>query len=374
MNFDFTEEQALLRASVERWCAGRHGGDLAGTRRRLRADPAGFPRSGWQALGALGLLALPFAAGDGGLGGGPVETIAVAEPLGRELAPEPVTECILMAGWLFAASASPVRRARHLGGVIDGSLLLAAAITEMRGRTAIAHVETRARETETGWTLSGAKSAVWQGGAADAFLVTARAAGGVRDAQGIRLFLVPRTTPGLGIRPWRAVDGSVAAELELLDAALPAEALLAGGDAAGIEAALARAWLAAAAEMVGLAGLLLDTVLAHVKTRTQFGRPLGSFQALQHRLTDCYVAVEQARSMVYRAALEGDATRDRTAAGAHAFVAEAARHVAHEAVQMHGGMGVTDELLVGHALKRIQLLSRLWTDPEAGLLAVAQAA
>ncbi len=373
MNFDFTEEQAMLRATVSRWAANRAGGDPVGALRRVRAAPGGVCRAGWKALGELGVLALPFAPGDGGLGGGPVETIAVAEPIGRALAPEPLVECLFLAGTLLADTASPEARRRDLPALVAGDLLLAAALTEERGRTNVAHVETRARPQGDLFVLSGAKSAVWQGGAADAFLVSARLSGEVRAREGVRLFLVPRDSPGLEIRPWRAIDGGIAAELVLRDVALSADRCLTGGLEA-VARALARAWLAASAEMLGLASLLLETTLAYVKERHQFGRPLGAFQVIQHRLTDCYVAVEQARSMVYRAALASEAEAERAATGAHAFVAEAARQVAHEAVQFHGGMGVTDELLVGHALKRIQMLSRLWTDPESALLAWAEAA
>jgi alkylation response protein AidB-like acyl-CoA dehydrogenase len=372
VNFDFTESQGLLRETVARWAGDHVRGDTHRLK-ALRAASGGFDRAGWKALGDLGVLALPFPEADGGLGGGPVETVAIAEPLGRALAPEPVTECLMMAGTLFGMAAPPVLRERHLPAVLAGDLLLAAAITEQRGRTNIAHVETRAKDGAEGWIVSGAKSAVWQGGAADAFLVTARHHGDLRARDGIALFLVPRDVAGLEVRPWRAVDGSLAAELSLRDVALAPDARLADGLDA-VEGALASAWLSASAEMLGCAGLLLEMTLAYVKGRQQFGQPIGSFQVIQHRLTDCYVAVEQARSMVYRAALASEEDRARSVIGCHGFVSEAARQVAHEAVQFHGGMGVTDELLVGHALKRIQMLSRLWTDPEAAMLAWAQAA
>jgi alkylation response protein AidB-like acyl-CoA dehydrogenase len=372
VNFDFSESQRLLRETVSRWAADAVRGDTHRLK-TLRAAPGGVDRAAWTALGDLGVLALPFAEAEGGLGGGPVDLLALAEPIGRALVPLPVTECLVAAGTLFAEAAPPALRARHLPAIMSGALLLSAAITEQRGRTNLAHVETRARGGADGWTLSGAKSAVWQGGAADAFLVTARKSGAARDRGGIALYLVPRDAPGLEVRPWRTADGSVAAELTLRDVALAPDARLADGLGA-VETALTGAWLAASAEMLGLAELLLETTLAYVKGREQFGRPIGSFQVIQHRLTDCYVAVEQARSMVYRAALASDADRARSVAGCHGFVSEAARQVAHEAVQFHGGMGVTDELLVGHALKRIQLLSRLWTDPESAMLAWAEAA
>lgn len=364
MNFDLTEEQALLKASVERFCANRYGGDLE-KRRKYRADPAGFDRAGWTQLAELGLTALPFGEADGGLGGGPVDLVAVAEPLGAALATEPFTECLVPCGALIAAAGSVAQREALLPGIIAGETLPTLAITETAGRYNLAHVETRARRTADGWVLSGAKSAVWQGQAADLFLISARVEGDSREPLGIALFAVPASAPHLDRRPWRASDGQVAVEMALRDVLVPENARLgAAGGLRSLESAVQQSWLAASAEMLGVATLLFDATLAYVKTRTQFGKTLGSFQVIQHRLTDCYVALEQARSMVYRAALAPDAERARSIAGTKAFVSEAARKVAHEAVQFHGGMGVTDELVVGHGLKRIQLLSRLWGDPD----------
>jgi alkylation response protein AidB-like acyl-CoA dehydrogenase len=258
-----------------------------------------------------------------------------------------------------------------MDGLISGEILAALAITEAAGRYNLAHVETRAREAGDGWRLTGAKTAVWQGIASDRLIVSARVSGDVREPAGIGLFLVEASAAGVDRRAWVATDGQLAAELQLTD--VPAERLGALG-LAELEAAVRAAWLAGSAEMVGLAALLFEQTLAYVKTRVQFGKPLGSFQVIQHRLTDCYVALEQGRSMVYRAALTSEAERARQIAGTRAFVSEAARNVAHECVQFHGGMGVTDELLIGHGLKRIQLLSRLWGDPETAAAAFAKAA
>jgi alkylation response protein AidB-like acyl-CoA dehydrogenase len=368
MNFDLSEEQALLKAMVERYGAEAHGGDPE-KRRRQRSHPGGFDRAGWAKLAELGVTALPFAEADGGLGGGPVEIITVAEPLGRVLATEPFTEALVPVAHLLSAAGGPVRDAL-VAAVAGGEQLAALAITEQAGRTNLAHVETRAKAAGDGWRLSGAKSAVWQGMAADRLIVSARVAGEVRDTDGIALFVVDPAAPGAGRRAWVASDGQLAAELSLHEA--PAEKLD-GVALADIEAAVGAAWLAASAEMVGVAALLFDQTVAYVKQRTQFGKPLGSFQVIQHRLTDAYVALEQARSMVYRAALS-EADRARLIAGARAFVSGAVRSIAHEAVQFHGGMGVTDELVVGHGLKRIQLLSRLWGDPETAAVLFAKAA
>ncbi len=369
MNFDLTEDQAMLKAMVERFCAERHGGDLE-KRRRQRACSGGFDRASWAALADLGLTAMPFAEADCGLGGGPVELIATAEALGAALATEPFTECLVPAADLFAR-ASAGQRGALIGPVISGEILPTLAIIEQAGRYNLAHVETRARQGGDGWLLTGAKTAVWQGMAADQIIVSARTGGDVRSSGGIDLFALSATAQGVERRGWRAADGQLAAELVLLDA--PATRLDGLGHAA-IESAVHAAWLAAAAETLGVAGLLFHATLAYVKTRVQFGKPLGAFQVVQHRLSDAYVALEQARSMVYRAALAPEAERLRAIAGAKAFVSESALKIAHEAVQFHGGMGVTDELVVGHGLKRIQLLSRLFGDPDAAVQSYAKAA
>lgn len=369
MNFDLSETQAMLKATVERFCAERHGHDLE--RRRLRrAAPGGFDRANWALLAKLGVTALPFPEADGGLGGGPVDTIAVAEPLGHALATDPFTECLVPAADLIGRLPD-AQRGALAGELMSGAMLPALAVAEAAGRYNLAHVETGAREAGSNWALSGAKSAVWQGMAADALVVSARLSGEARTRDGVGLFLVDCAASGVERRAWRATDGQLAAEVALHDA--PAT-LLEGLDLAALEIAVGAAWLAASAEMLGCAALLFEQTLGYVKQRTQFGKPLGSFQVIQHRLTDCYVALEQARSMVYRAALAPADGQARASAGAKAFVAEAARQIAHEAVQLHGGMGVTDELLVGHGLKRIQFLSRLWGDPETAATHYARAA
>lgn len=369
MNFDLSDEQALMQAMVERFGAERHGGDCE-RRRRQRAAPGGFERGNWAALAELGVTALPFAEADCGLGGGAVELVTVAEALGKALATEPVTECLVPAAALLTGATGDARDAA-IGAIIAGTALPALAVGEAAGRYNFAHVECRAREAGGDWRLTGAKSAVWQGMAADLLIVSARVSGAARDRDGIGLFLVEATAPGVVRRGWCAADGQLAAELTLHDA--PAARL----DQVALEAldrAVEATWLAAAAEMVGAAQLLFDTTLAYVKTRVQFGKPLGSFQVIQHRLAEAYVALEQARSLVLRAALAPAAERPRLAAGAKAYVADAARRIAHEAVQLHGGMGVTDELLVGHGLKRIQFLSRLFGDPELAAHQFAKAA
>ncbi|WP_194745381.1 acyl-CoA dehydrogenase family protein [Thermaurantiacus tibetensis] len=364
MNFDFSEEQLLLRETVARWCAGRHGLDTA-KRREARRHPGGFDRAAWRELAELGVLALPFAAEAGGLGGGPVEIFAVAEPLGAGLATEPFTESLVMAGTLLEAAGEGPGRAA-LARVIAGEAVPAAALGERAGRYNLHHVETRARADGGGWRLSGAKSAVWQGGAADLLVVSARVSGDARDAGGLGLFLVEADAAER--RPWVAADGSLAAEVAFRDT--PATFLECDATDA-LETALDRTWLAASAEMLGVASMLFEQTLAYVKTRVQFGQPIGRFQAIQHRMVDCYAALEQGRSMVCRAAAKGDTA---AIAAARAYLAEAAIAIAHEAVQFHGGMGVTDELIIGHGLKRIQMLARLHGDQGVAAARYAEAA
>ncbi|MCS6987154.1 MAG: acyl-CoA dehydrogenase [Sphingomonadaceae bacterium] len=353
MNFDWSDEQALMRATIERFGDERGGLDRE-RRRRQRALPGGFDRDGWAELGRLGVLALPFAASAGGLGGGPVDLVAAAEPVGAKLLLEPVSECAVMAGTLLEAAGSA-----HLAHLMAGRHVPAAALLERGGRWNLAHVATRAERRDGRWILSGAKSAVWQGGAADLFVVSARLEGDVRDTRGVALFAVPAER--VRVRTWAAADGSLAAELELHEA----EAERLETDAwAALEAARTRFRLAAAAEMLGIARMLFAATLDYVKGRVQFGQPIGRFQAVQHRLVDAHVALEQAQSLLWRAAIDHE---PRLVAGMHAYVAEAAIRVAHEAVQFHGGMGVTDELVVGHGLKRIRVLAAQWGDATMGL-------
>jgi hypothetical protein len=345
MNFDLTDDQLMFRDTVERFCGPF---DLE-ARKRARALPGGFDRERWGELAELGLLALPANEVQGGIGGSLADCAVVAEALGRGVAAEP---------WLELAFL-PLRLAdADIGrSIAGGDTLVAVAFAELHRRYRLEPVATRA----AGGKLTGEKRLVLGGGAADQFLVTASS-----DA-GLTLFVVEASDADR--RVYMIVDGSQAAELRFRDT--PAQAL---GPLA-IERAVTDTRIVAAAEMLGLAHRLFDETLAYVKQREQFGQPLGRFQVIQHRLVDCYAALEQMRSTLWRAILD---TRpdDRTQriAGAKSFIAERALKIGHEAIQMHGGMGVTDELIIGHAHKRVLLLSKLFGDPAADLSAFAEAA
>lgn len=357
VNFDLNEDESLLKALAERFVTDRYGLDK---RRHYLAEPAGFSAANWKLLGELGLIATAFSADAGGLGSSPVELIVLHEALGRGLIAEPLIDCAVLAGGLFEGVAPPALRAAWVPALAAGEKRLAFAHRELAARDRLAFVATRAEAAGDGWRLGGEKAVVAGAGGADALLVSARTGGEPADADGISLFLVPAGTPGVRLTPYRLIDGSLAAKVTLSAAELPAEARLEGGFPA-IAAAEARANLCRAAEAVGLMDMLLQTTLEYLRTRKQFGVPIGSFQAVQHRMVQQYVAVEQARSLLYRAAMANG--RDRSAemhavAGARAFIAEASVALGHEAIQLHGGMGVSDEMAVTHMHKRLFLLSR----------------
>jgi alkylation response protein AidB-like acyl-CoA dehydrogenase len=365
MNFDLTEDQTLLKAAVERFVSDSYGGDLE-ARRAARQTPAGFAAANWARLADTGLLSMAVSTANGGLGSGRVEVMLAMEALGRGLVAEPVLETGIIAAALLDVGANAAQHETLLNGLMAGERLVVLAHAEREARYNLAHVETVARRRGETVALDGAKTAVLAGGAADTLIVSARLSGAVREADGIGFWLVAADSAGVDRRSYRLADGSVAAEVTLRGVEVPASAALHGGLAL-LQPVVATARLAAAAEMLGLMGLLFDTTLAYVKTRTQFGKSLGSFQVIQHRMTDAYVLLEQARSQVLRAALAEPADFARAAAGAKAFVVEAAVSVGHTAVQMHGGMGITDELVIGHALKRLRVLALTFGDGTAAL-------
>ena len=346
MSFDLTDDQALFRATVERFVGT---GDVE-ARRRARAQAGGMDRARWAELAELGLLALPAAESAGGLGGDPIDCAVVAEALGHGAAPEPWLEgAYLPLRTLAAAGADELA-----GTIARGETQLALAFAEPQGRYRLDPVATRA----TAGRITGTKTFVLAGEAAGAFLVTAR------EEDGAGLYLVQ--TGAVERRGYPVVDGGRAVELELHDA--PA-ARVGGIDA--FHRAVAETRVIAAAEMLGLAQRLFDDTLAYVRQREQFGQPLGRFQVIQHRLVDCYAMLDLMRSALWRALADPDPARG---AGAKAFIAERALHIGHEAIQLHGGMGVTDELIVGHAHKRVMLLAKLFGDPARDLATFAEAA
>ncbi len=361
MNFDLDEDQVMLGDLVARFMADRY--DLP-KRARYRKEPEGFSRDNWRALGDLGLLALPFGEAEGGMGGGAIELMVALEGFGRGLCAEPYLSDLMLAGRLLAQAGTVAQRAAWLPAIIAGEKRLALAHVETAARYNLAYVACTVDDGPQGPRLTGVKTFVQAGLGVDGFIVSARAKGVVDDPDGVSLWLVPADAPGVVARPYRLIDGSVACELRLQSVA-GAERLDGGWDA--LLAAFDAARLAACAEMVGIMSTLLDSTLEHLRTRRQFGQPIGSFQALQHRAAELYASLEQSRSQLYRAALAGPDQAPAALAGAKVFISEAAIKLGEACIQLHGGMGVTDELAIGHGHKRILLLSSLLGDSESEL-------
>lgn len=359
VNFDLTEDEEMLKALAERFVTDRYGPEM---RSKYLANDHGFCPENWALMSELGLVAAMFGADNGGLGLGLTGLATIFEALGRGLVVEPLTESVVLAGGLFEALANDELKAQWLDSLVMGEKRLAFAHREHDARDNRAWVATRF----DGATLSGAKSLVAAGAGADAYIVSARTAGQAHDADGIELFLVDAKAPGLTVRPWRLVDGTLCVSLTLDKV----EGQRLGGSLAAIESAELRAMLVRTAEALGIMDRLFTETLDYLRTRKQFGVALASFQALQHRMVAQYSALEQARSLLYLAIVaENDdrAKLEKAIFGARAFIAEASVALGHEMIQMHGGMGVTDELVIGHGHKRLLMLSRWPESPEASL-------
>ncbi|PXW77949.1 alkylation response protein AidB-like acyl-CoA dehydrogenase [Blastomonas natatoria] len=358
MNFDYDESQLLYRASVERFLEGR---DIA-ARKAQRAAPGGIDRARWQALAELGLTAMALGQDKGGLGSSLLDLVAVGESFGLRISSDNWLENAVLP--MLLAGSGLVEHHPLIHALASGEAIAALALFEPGGRHVTTPRVTTAKQTANGFVLQGEKSFSLGGMAADWLLVSAA------TDSGPALFLVAANASGLHRRGYRVIDGNMAAEIRLLGCEVATDARLAL-DWDVVEAALGTARLVAAAEMAGLARRLFDDTLAYVRQREQFGQPIGRFQAIQHRMVDAYALVDQAKSALIAAVTSGEANE---IAGMKAVVAEAALAIGREAVQLHGGMGTTDELEIGHAHKRVLLLSQWLGDPASGLDAYAQAA
>jgi len=357
MNFDYDESQLLYRASVERFL---EASDIA-ARKAQRAQPGGIDRVRWQAMAELGLTAMALPEDKGGLGSSLLDLVAVGESFGQRISSDnwlenAVLPVLLAAGGL--AEDHPL-----MAALASGEAIAALAIFEPEARHVATPRGTTAKASASGHVLQGEKTFVLGGMAADWLLVSAA------TETGPALFLVAADAPGVFRRGYRIIDGNEAAEVRLLGCEVAKDARLAL-DWDAVEAALATARLVAAAEMAGLAQRLFDDTLAYVRQREQFGQPIGRFQAIQHRMVEAYALVDQAKSALIAAVTSGD---PQEIAGMKAVVADAALRIGREAVQLHGGMGTTDELEIGHAHKRVLLLAQWLGDPASGLDAYAHA-
>ncbi len=375
MDFSFTDEQRLLKESVERLLADRYGFEA---RQRFMGEPTGWSRALWRGYAELGLLGLPFEDKHGGVGGGPVETMIVMEAFGRALALEPFFATVVLAGGLLRLGADEPMRAAFIPKIVAGDLLLAFAHAERQSRYDLADIATTARRDGADYVVDGAKSLVIHGDCADKLIVSARLAGARRDRDGIGLFVVDADAAGVSRRAYPTVDGLRAAEVTLSGARVgPDRVLGEPGKAFPLIAQVVDAAIAAlAAEAVGAMAAMHEITVEYLQTRKQFGVPIGTFQVLQHRAAEMQIALEQARGMALFATMmaeEPDPSERRKAiAAAKVQIGRSGHFVGQQAIQLHGGIGMTMEYKVGHYFKRVTMIDALFGDADHHLAELAR--
>lgn len=365
MDFSLSDEQRAIRDSVERFVEKSYGFEhyLATLATPTQTDPAV-----WAQLADFGWLGLSLPESAGGFGGSAVDTMLVAEGLGAGLVIEPYIANAILSGKLVAAAGSADQQERLLGPLVAGTGRLATGFHERGTRYDLRHCATRAEATDAGYRLHGTKAFLLDAPNAERLLVAARTAGKADDAQGISLFVVEAGAAGVSLHPYAVMGGGVAADLQLDGVEVAADALLGepGQGLAALERALDHATAAACAEALGGMQALLRRTVEYAKVRKQFGVPIGSFQALQHRMVDMFNALEQSRSLVYMVSMlvDSDDARERRKAvsAAKAYLGKASKFVAQQAVQIHGGIGMTEELDVGHYFRRLTTFGNLYGD------------
>ncbi|MGY4617730.1 alkylation response protein AidB-like acyl-CoA dehydrogenase [Bradyrhizobium sp. USDA 4472] len=371
MDIQFTEEQELLRSSVQRLLRDHYDFDA---RRKIVVSEEGYSRAQWQAFAELGLLGAPFAEEVGGLGGGSLSMMIITHEFGRHLVVEPFIETVVLAGGLLEHLGSAEQKQGFIPDIVAGNKIWALAWTEKGSRFDLANVTTTAQREGEGYVLTGAKTAVIAAPWADYLIVSARTSGQPRDRLGVSLFVVDRRAANLDLQSFKTIDGRRAAEISLRGVA----GQLLGGEGEGVaalEACRDRAIGALCAEAVGAMSELNSATLEYSKTRKQFGTTIGSFQVLQHRMVDMFIAHQEALSLMQHLTLTldaGEAGVSRLASGAKSKIGSSGKFIADQAVQLHGGMGMTEELNIGHYFKRISSINIQFGDPAFHLLRYAQ--
>jgi hypothetical protein len=369
MNFEFSDEQQQLHDTVNRYLTEQYTFERF---RSINASPLGWDKAAWAGLAELGVLALNVPVAQGGLGFGPLETLSVMGACGRSLLLEPFSSSAVIATAALRAF-DDAAAAQLLTRMASGEAIAVLAHYEPDSRFETQWVSTRAQTSGDHYLLDGHKAVVLHAGAADTLLISARTAGQPGDAHGVSLFRVPRDARGLTLDAYPTIDGRRAAEVYLKAVQVPAGSRLGAEGAAlpAIDAALDTGLAALCAEAVGVMQALVDATVAYVQSRQQFGMPIGRFQALQHRIADMLIHLEQARSMSYLAALRcadpNVTERRRALSAAKALIGQSSRFVGQQAVQLHGGMGMTDELIVSHWFKRLTAAELMFGDSDTHL-------
>ncbi|MFZ4759317.1 MAG: acyl-CoA dehydrogenase family protein [Burkholderiaceae bacterium] len=367
MDFELSEEQRQLADSVGRYLNEQY--DFERRKKVLHSD-RGASEAVWSQLAELGVLSIPFSESAGGFGGGAVDMMSAMQAIGAALVVEPVLGTVL-AGRLIDRAGSASQRAEILPQVVDGSHTLAFAHTEDGSRYRLSQVATTATRSGDGWVLSGLKRVVEGAPLADLMVVSARTSGAPGDAQGVSLFVVAAGTKGVSMTPYRTIDNHRAADVKFDGVQVRGDALI-GADGAAlpvIEEAVDFATALLCAESVGAMQFANDTTLEYLKTRKQFGQPIGAFQALQHRMVEMFVTTEQARSMSYLVCSKVDSATDpderaRIVSAAKIKIADACRQISQESIQLHGGMGMTEEMKVSHTFRRLTMIAQQFGDAD----------
>jgi pimeloyl-CoA dehydrogenase small subunit len=367
VNFDYSEEQQLLANSIKQFIAKDYTFEA---RKAILTSAAGYSEQVWATFAEMGLLGLPFASEYGGFGGNAVDLMPVMEAIGEGLVLEPYLTTVGLGGQLIARGGNDAQKKTILPALIEGKLKLAFAQTERGARYNLAHVAVRAQKSGNGYLIDGEKCVVTHGPCADKLVVSARTSGNDTAARGISLFLVDSNAPGVTLKTYRTADNLRAADISFSGATVPGEALLGKeGEALPlVEEVVDYATSLLCAEAVGAIKFANETTLEYLKTRKQFGAPIGSFQALQHRMVDMMISYEQAKSMACLACVKvdsADATeRKHVISAAKIKIADACRHVSQESVQLHGGMGMTEELKISHTFRRLTTIAQTFGDAD----------
>jgi pimeloyl-CoA dehydrogenase small subunit len=376
MDFDLSEEQRLLKESVDGLLTDSYDFDA---RKKYMKEKGGWSKAVWGKLAEQGLLGLPFSEADGGFGAGAVETMIVMEALGKAMVLEPYLPTVVIAGSFLRHGASEAQKAAHIPGIIDGSKSFAFAQLEKNSRYDLHDVATTAKKKGDGWVIDGEKFVVLNGENADTFVVTARTKGGQRDKTGIGAFLVPANAKGIAKKGYPTQDGLHAADVTFTGVEVGADAAIGDPDNALplIERVVDEARTALCAEAVGAMDESLKTTVEYLKTRKQFGVAIGSFQSLQHRAADMFVALEQARSMSMFATMAADfdnpKERATAVAAAKVQIGKSLKFVGQQSIQLHGGIGMTQEAKIGHYFKRLTMIENTFGDTDYHLRRVTDA-
>lgn len=363
MDFSFTDEQTLLEDSVAKYMQNDYAFD---DRQKLVKSELGFGADNWSTFAELGWLGVAFAEEDGGFGGGAIEAMLMGENFGKSLMVEPYLATVVLAGGAIKHGGNTDQKTKYLPGIIDGSTQAALAYAEPQGRFNLSDLTTKAAKDGDGYVIDGYKAVVLNGPAADLLVVSARTSGEQRDTDGVSVFVVDANAEGVSRRDYPTVDGLRASEITFEGVKVAADARLGdeGQGLAIIEHAIDDGIMAVGSEAVGCMEVLYKDTVEYCKTREQFGQPIGKFQVLQHRMVDMFMEHEQSKSLMYMAAMrmdEGYSPEAQKAVSAFKVqVGKSGRFVGQSAVQLHGGMGMTDELNIGHYFKRLTIIDTLF--------------